>query len=149
MRWLTKFWSLTRCEKKFLCEAGILLSLSNACVKAITFKHIDKFLRTHWNDGVQDGMDREQEIRLIQRSILRAADVLPWKSLCLCRSIAEYIMLRRRGIPAVMFIGARFSSRSSLDAHAWIDTGLAVIDKNFENSAFTTVMMIGTRAIDR
>jgi transglutaminase superfamily protein len=148
MRRLAKFWSLTRCEKQSLCEASILLSLSNACVRAIAFKHIDKFLRTRWND-VQGGIDREQEIRLVQRSILRAANVLPWKSLCLCRSIAEYIMLRRRGIPAVMFIGARFFDYSSLDAHAWVETGLAVNDKNSGSSTFTTVMMIGTRAVDR
>jgi hypothetical protein len=144
MRRLAKFWSLNRFEKKCLCEAGILLSLSNACIHAIAFKHIDKFLRTRWNH-VQAGNDREPEIRLVQRSILRAANVLPWKSLCLCRSIAEYIMLRRRGIPAVMFIGARFSDLSSLDAHAWVDASPAV-NKNSEN--FTTIMMIGTRPVD-
>ena len=149
MRRLAKFWSLTRCEKKFLCEASILLSLSHTCVKAIAFKHIDRFLRTRWNDGVQADIDREQEIRLVQRSISRAANVLPWKSLCLSWSIAEFIMLRRRGIPAVMFAGVRFSGQSSLDAHAWVDTGLAVNDKNSESSAFMIVMSIGTRAVDR
>ena len=50
---LAKFWSLTRREKQFLCEALLLLSLSNACVKAIAFKHIDRFLRTRWNDSIR------------------------------------------------------------------------------------------------
>ena len=146
---LAKFWSLTRRERKFLCEASILLLLSNACVKAIAFRHIDRFLRTRWNGGIQGGIDHEQEIRLVQRSISRAANVLPWKSLCLSRSIAEFIMLRRRGIPAVMFAGVRFSGISSLDAHAWVDTGLGVDDKSSENSGFATVIRIGTRAVDR
>jgi hypothetical protein len=145
---LAKFWSLTRREKKFLCEASIFLSLSNTCVKTIAFKHIDKFLRTRWNDGIRGGIDREQEIRLVQRSISRAANVLPWKSLCLSRSIAEFIMLRRRGIPAVMFAGVRFSSHSSLDAHAWVETGL-VNDKIHENSRFATLIKIGTGAVDQ
>src|SRR5262245_57044606 len=145
MRRPAKFWSLTRREKRFFWEASILLSLSNACVKAIAFKHIDRFLRTRWNDGVQGSIDREHEIRLVQRSISRAANVLPWQSLCLSRSIAEFIMLRRRGILAIMYAGSRFSGDSSLDAHAWVDTGLGVQEKNPENAAFATVIRIGTR----
>jgi Transglutaminase-like superfamily len=143
---LGKFWSLTRREKQLLCEAGILLSLSNACVRTIAFKHIDRFLRTHWKNRTYGSIDREQESRLIQRSISRAANVLPWKSLCLCRSIAQFIMLRRRGIPAAMFAGVRFSNHSLLDAHAWVDTGLGVNDKGC--SRFATVIRIGTRPVD-
>jgi hypothetical protein len=146
MRRLAKFWSLTRREKGFFWEASILLSLSNACVKAIAFKHIDRFLRTRWNDGIQGGIDREHEIRLVQRSLSRAAKVLPWQSLCLSRAIAEFIMLRRRGIPAVMFAGARLSGDSSLDAHAWVETGLGVREKHSKNTAFSAVIRIGTRA---
>src|SRR4051812_11211940 len=122
MRRLAKFWSLTRPEKEFFVEASILLSLSNICVKAIAFKRIERFLRTRWNHGTQGVIDCEQESRLVQRSVSRAANVLPWKSLCLTRSIVQFIMLRRRKIPAVIFAGVRFSGHSSLEAHAWVDT---------------------------
>ena len=140
---LAKFWSLTRREKNFLCEASILLLLSNICIKAIAFRHVDRFLRTRWNDGIDCGIDQEQEIRLVRRSISRAANVLPWRSLCLSRSIAEFIMLRRRGIQAVLFAGAKFSGHSMLDAHAWVETAL-VNDKSSENSGFVTLIKIGS-----
>ena len=139
---LARFWSLPRREKEFLCEAGILLSLSHACVKAIAFKRIDRFLRTRWRDGTQGAIDQGHEIRLVQRSISRAANVLPWKSRCLSRSIAEFIMLRRRGIPAVMFVGVR-SEDSSLLAHAWVRTDRGEADWESENSAFTALVRIG------
>jgi hypothetical protein len=139
---LAKFWSLTRQEKNSLCEAGLLLSLSNACVKVIPFKHIDRFLRTRWTDGFQEDIDHEGQVRLVQSSISRAANILPWKSLCLSRSIAEFIMLRRRGISAVIFTGVRFSGESALDAHAWVDTGV-IKGKIYENSG-AVVMRIGT-----
>ena len=145
---LRKFWSLTRREKIFLCEAIILLFISNASVKAIAFRHIDRFLRTRWINGIQGDVDREQEIRLIKNSISRAANLLPWKSLCLSRSIAQFIMLRRRGILAILFVGVRFSGHSSLDAHAWVDTGPGENDKSFERSAFSIVTRIGTGAVD-
>jgi hypothetical protein len=146
---LRKFWSLPRREKEFLCEASILLCLSNATVKAVAFRHIDRFLRTRWNDAVRDGANREQEIRRVRLSISRAATLFPWKSQCLSRSITEFIMLRRRRIPAAIFVGARFSGQSSLEAHAWVDTTLWVNDIGSENSDFTPLIKIGTEAVDR
>jgi hypothetical protein len=145
---LLKFWSLTRCEKKLLCEASVLLFASNASIKVIPFRHIDRFLRTRWNDRIQADIDHEQEIRVVKHSISRAANVLPWKSLCLSRSMAQFIMLRRRGIPAILFLGARFSGDSSIDAHAWVDVGPGGNGKSSERSGFAIVTRIGTGAID-
>jgi Transglutaminase-like superfamily len=149
---LGKFWSLTRREKKCVCEASILLLLSNAVIKLIAFKHIDRllrFLRSRWSGRIKGDTDREQEIRLVRCSISRAANVLPWKSLCLSRSFVEFAMLNRRGIPAIIFAGARFSSHSSLEAHAWVETDLSGSDMSSLNSDFTTVMRIGTGAANR
>jgi hypothetical protein len=146
MRRLAKLWSLSSRERKLLREAGILLLLSNTCIKVVAFKHINKFLRTRWNDRLESSIDREEDVKLVRRAVSRAANVLPWQSLCLSRSIAEFIMLRRRGIPAVMVAGARFSG-PSLDAHAWVDTGMH--DNGSEGSDFTTVIRIGAGARDR
>jgi Transglutaminase-like superfamily len=148
MNRLRKFWSLPRREKEFLCEASILLFVSNASVKAIPFRHIDRLLRARWSDGIQGDIDHEQEIRLVKHSISRAANVLPGKSLCLSRSIAQFIMLRRRRIPAILFLGVRCSGHSSLEAHAWVDTGPGGNDKNFERSGYAIVKRIGTGAVD-
>jgi hypothetical protein len=139
---LDKFWSLAKREKKFLCEAGILLLLAHTCVITIEFRHIDKFLRTRGKD-LRGGVDHELEISLVKQSISRAASVLPWKSRCLTRSIVEFIMLRRCGIPAILFAGVRFSGPLSLDAHAWVDSGIAGQDRNPENSGFAAVIRIG------
>ena len=139
MNRLSKFWSLRKRERQLLYEATILLTLSSACLKTIPFRHIDRFLRTHWKDHAEDA-NLEREIRFVRSSISRAANVLPWKSLCLSRSIAEFIMLRRRGIPAVMVAGARFSGHSSLEAHAWVETGSG--SNRTVNSSFATVLRI-------
>jgi hypothetical protein len=48
-----------------------------------------------------------------------------------------------------MFTGARVSDHSLLEAHAWVDTGLAVNDKNFEHSGFATLIRIEAGAVDR
>jgi hypothetical protein len=144
MERLRKFLSLTPRERELLCEASILLLLSNVCVKAIAFRHIDRFLRIRWFDDIQsDIIGYEREITVVQRSISRATNVLPWKTKCLSQSITQFIMLRRRGIRAILLAGVRFSGHSSLDAHAWVDTDLATDNKNNKNSGFATVIKIG------
>jgi Transglutaminase-like superfamily len=138
---LHKFWSLTRPEKQFCCEAVILLVLSNLCVWTIAFRHIYRFLIAYDNRCARNAFASADEIKLVNLSLSRSANVTPWKSLCLSRSIAAFIMLRRRGIPAVMFVGAR-SEDSSLLAHAWIRTDRDS-DQQCEDSAFTALMKVG------
>lgn len=144
---LLKFWSLPRREKGFFCEAAMLLLLSTLCVKTIAFRRIEAFLRAHWNDVAPGGLHHADDIKLVELSLSRTANSFPWKSLCLSRSIAAFIMLRRRGIPAVIVAGVKFSEGFSLIAHAWIQTGGSVIDGSSENSVFTTVLRIGEEPI--
>jgi hypothetical protein len=142
MRRLHKFWSLTQREKKFCCEAAFLLFVSNLCVRAIAFRHIYRFLNTYGNDRPQSAFDPGDDVNLVGLSLSRSANILPWKSLCLSRSIAGFVMLRRRGIPAVMFVGARVQECSLL-AHAWIRTDHGEIDWESESSDFTALVRIG------
>ena len=147
MRRLLRFWLLTRREKLLLCEAGLVLLLSNLCVRTIAFRYIDGFLRGHWKEGSGGALNCD-DIALVNISLSRAANLLPWKSLCLSRSITAFIMLRRRGIPAVMFSGVRSSEDSSLRAHAWVLTARGAIGGDSENTAFTPLVRIGPEPVD-
>jgi hypothetical protein len=150
-----KFWRATRREKLFFVEACILLLISNLSVKTVAFRNMDKYLRAHWNNDPRAGIDRlsdsKEDIKLVNLSLSRAANVFPWKSLCLSRSIAGLIMLRRRGIPAVLLAGVKPLEEASLHAHAWIHTGNGVIDRNVgehsDNSAFTVLIRVGHEAL--
>ena len=143
-----RFWMLPRREKLFLCEACILLLLANLSVKIFAFGRIERHLRAHCNNdrilGISaNAYDVKEGIKLVDLSVTRAAVVLPFKSLCLSRSIATFTMLRRRGFPAVLFAGVRVCSDSSLIAHAWVEPGCGTMERNSETSAFTTLVRIG------
>ena len=43
----------------------------------------------------------------------------PWRNTCLYRSVAECLVLRRYGVPAVLRIGVR-SGDADIEAHAWV-----------------------------
>jgi hypothetical protein len=75
---------------------------------------------------------------------------LPWNSLCLSRSIAQLIMLRRRGIPAILFAGVKSAEDSSLSAHAWVRAGDIVMDGTLgqtENGEYTVLVTIGQKPL--
>jgi Transglutaminase-like superfamily len=139
---LHKFWSLSRRERQSCFEAAILLVLANLCVRTIAFRHIYRFLNAYGNRRARGGFNPDDDVKLVNLSLSRSANLLPWQSLCLIRSIAAFIMLRRRGIPAVMFVGARLED-SSLLAHAWVRTDRGEADPESENSAFTALVRIG------
>jgi hypothetical protein len=143
MNRLLKFWSLPSREKQLFCEAWFLLLISNVCVRAIAFRHIESFLRAHWDYVAPRDYGAANDINLVNSSVVRAASLLPWQSLCLSRSIATFIMLRRRGVGAILCAGVKFLEDSSLSAHAWVRTGCGTIESNSENSAFVVVMSIG------
>ena len=148
---LRKFRSLSRREKLLFCEACGILLLSNLSVLVLPFRRIDGFLNAYWQDRTGDAFqpvdDVQNHIRLVKVSLLRAANVFPWKSLCLSRSIAAFVMLRRRGVAVVMVAGARLEN-SSLLAHAWIRAGHGIIDEKPQNSTFTALVQIGHGPVD-
>lgn len=146
---LFKFWSLTRSEKLCLWEAGALLMLSALCVRTIAFKHIDRFLRARWNDVPRSDSDRADPIGLVEQSVSRAARLMPWNSQCLSRSISAYVMLRRRGIPAVLYAGVKVSADSSLHAHAWVALTHGTAGANAQDDRYTTLLRIGQEAVER
>ena len=143
MSHLNKFWSLTRREKKIFCEAAFLLLLCQLIVKTIPFKHIYRRLAASSNRYTQDRLGVADDIRAVNLSLSRAAKLLPWEGLCLSRSIAALIMLRRRDIAAVVFAGAKFEGSSLLLAHAWVRVGSGVIEKSPKDTTFTTLIRIG------
>jgi len=148
MRHLAKFLLLSRRDKKLLFEAFAFLLLSHLSIKAIPFSRIYEFLGARWQVQAPSDNDHTGEIRLVDLSLVRAANRLPFKSLCLSRSISAFIMLRRRGIPAVLFAGAKLED-SSLVAHAWVRVADRFIDANPENDTFAAVMSIGAESASR
>src|SRR5215813_12541630 len=102
-----KLWRLSRREKGLLCEASILFLAAKVSVHTMPFRHIERYLRMHWGGGAVDNCDRHEDVRLIGLSLSRVGGLFRWKAPCLSRSIAEFIMLRRRGIPAVMYMGVK------------------------------------------
>ena len=106
---IRKFWSLPTLEKLGFCEACIFLIVAHLTINRVAFRHINNFLRGRWIEprGVFFHSEAQDEVRFVKRALSRAASLFPWRSSCLSRSIAAFVMLRRRHIPAVIFLGVK------------------------------------------
>ena len=142
MHRLRRFCSLTSREKRLFFEAITLIIFSTLCLKIIPFKRIYLYLDNRFGNIEIDLRDpNDGETAIVSRAILRGASVLPWQTLCLSKSISEFIMLRRRKIPATLCTGVKVLANSSLDAHAWVDT--SGTQQNNANPDFVVVLKIG------
>src|SRR5262249_46649951 len=66
---------------------------------------------------------RLNKVRRIRWAIITTAERVPWRALCFQQGLAAQIMLRRRGIPSVLYYGAAQDDRSGLHAHVWVRYG--------------------------
>src|SRR5262245_51734255 len=142
---LFKFLSLPRSERRLFCEAIILLPLATLSIRTIAFRHIYSVLQHYWRP-TPNCQDNTELIRLVKLSVSRAASL--FQSLCLSRSIVTLLMLRRRGVPVVMFAGAKLKE-SLLLAHAWVHAGHDMVDGKCDETGFIALLRIGQDPPDR
>jgi len=78
-------------------------------------------------------------------AVRAAASRTPWHDSCLVQALATTAMLRRRQIPATLFLGvAKTATSSGLAAHAWVCCGDSVVIGGAERAGFTPVGAFST-----
>jgi Transglutaminase-like superfamily len=126
MSQVRRFCLLTLQEKLSFLEAFGLLATISLSIKLVAFRYIHALLQrgqlTDPRGNTFPHQDHADSLSLVSCSVSRAAKALPWETLCLSRSIAAFLMLRRRGIPTDLVLGVKRQA-SSLVAHAWIEVG--------------------------
>ena len=146
MRRIAKFLSLSARDQSLLCEAAILLLVVQLCIRVVSFERIHALLnRRFGNVGTKECLSFPQVRHHVEQAVSRATRILPWQSACLTASIAECLMLRRRGIPAILVAGVKTLSDSSLWAHAWVCPGAQDVGQASISRDFVVVLRIGTQ----
>jgi hypothetical protein len=106
-------------------EAWAQLLVADFSVRFVPFQRLRRTLQPNSAPGNADGATVERVTRLF--SIAARNHVTPVN--CLRRSLALRALLLRRGIPAVMRVGAR-TADGSLLAHAWVEVGGKVVGES-------------------
>ena len=78
-----------------------------------------------------------RQVVWVRWAIETAARHLPWKPVCLPQAVTAQWMLRRRGIPSTVYLGA--DPARGYDAHAWVRVGALVVTGGPGQDRFTVV----------
>jgi hypothetical protein len=104
-------------ERRFVCEAVLMLGLARVLVNTVPFRRLVPWLSRVPETDVpcQPGL-----VLRVRRAVMTAARNVPWNAACLPRAMAAKAMLARRGCGSSFHLGAGFAGEGKLIAHAWL-----------------------------
>ncbi|MFZ4859324.1 MAG: lasso peptide biosynthesis B2 protein [Desulfuromonadaceae bacterium] len=130
-------------ELRLLPEALLLLAFMRLAVLLIPFQRTAGFLGLKPTLTSTANVSREQscEADYIGWALRAMAFRTPWESACLTQALAGMIMLQRRGIPALLFLGVAKDGASpeTMVAHAWLKCGNAIVTGKDGYERFTVL----------
>jgi hypothetical protein len=120
---LRRFWRLSWQDRFLLLEAILSLAIAGFAIAVLPFRHVG-FLAAHpIRRPKLPRRARANKVQRIRWAIITTAARVPWRALCFQQGLAAQFMLRRRGIPSVLYYGAAQDERSGLYAHVWVRDG--------------------------
>lgn len=123
-----------------MAEAYLYLAWARLLI-LVPFRRLGPMLGAHMQETPREGAELEhlRQARRIKDAIAVASKYTPWDSKCLVRAIAGMKMLKRRGIPSTLYLGAGRGERGEMAAHAWLRCGPCYVSGAEEMRRFTVV----------
>lgn len=145
---------MNRHELCFFLEAVIYIAAARFCVCFLPLKWYVFKLGSNTPDSLgQDNVSSDM-VQLIRTAISRAANNVPWNTVCLPQAIAAKWMCQRRNIKSVLYLGVAkkvevayseyalneiFSKQKSISAHAWLKVEDTIITGKVGHKKFTVL----------
>lgn len=122
-RWAYLFLRQNTSRQRLILEATFYLLAARVALKIVPFRKISAFLRRPIKEDRISNDKKEKLETEVNWAIRLAAKNLPGETVCFPRAIAAQKMLRRHGIRATLYYGARTVSEQGLEAHVWLQDG--------------------------
>ena len=120
---LRKFWRLSWQDRLLLVEAILYLAAAGLSIALLRFRHIGVLAARPTRRPQPPPKACLRKVRRIRWAIVAVAGRVPWRALCFQQALAAQLMLRRRGVPSVLYYGAAQDDRSGLLTHVWVRHG--------------------------
>jgi hypothetical protein len=132
------FIRLSAPERRDLIEAVALCTLAGLLIRVLAFRRLAPRLGRHMAvSPVAPDAATSRDVARIRWAIASAARHLPWRPVCLPQAITAQWMLRRRGIPSTLYLGA--DPARGYDAHAWVRAGTTIVAGGPKEDRFAVV----------
>jgi hypothetical protein len=115
-------WRMTWQDRLILGEAIVWLAITALIIAVVPFRHFGVLAARPLRKLPPADEARSLMRRQIRWAIVTAARRVPWRALCIQQGLAAQFMLRRRGVPSVLYYGAALRE-GDLKAHVWVRDG--------------------------
>ena len=120
---LRRFFRFSWQDRLLLLEAILWLVIAGLAIAVLPFRRIGLLAARPIRTREVPSQERLDKVRRIRWAIISTAARVPWRALCFQQGVAAQLMLRRRGIPSVLYYGAAQDDRNGLYAHVWVRDG--------------------------
>ncbi|HUE77202.1 MAG TPA: lasso peptide biosynthesis B2 protein [Longimicrobiales bacterium] len=121
-----------------LAEALALCTAASILLRVLRFSRVARHLGRHMRESPpsQPGATGAS-VQRVRWAVAKSAQLLPWKPLCLPQAVTAQWMLRLRGIPSTLYLGADPANRYA--AHAWVRVGGVIMTGGDDPRRYTVV----------
>jgi hypothetical protein len=120
---LRKFWRLPWHNRLLVLEATFSLAVAGFAIALLPFRHVGRLAARPTGRPEPPQQNRLPKVRSVRWAVIAAARQVPWHAMCFQRGLAAQFMLRRRGIPSVLYYGAAPHDLNGIAAHVWVRDG--------------------------
>lgn len=113
-------------DKWLVAQVYILLGITRLAINTLPFPRLENFLGQRMEETeINVARTDLRQARRIAWAIHAVSAYTPWESNCFPQGLTAKILLRRRGIPSTLYMGARFKhdEESTLGGHIWLRCG--------------------------
>jgi hypothetical protein len=128
--------NLSPAQRHLLIEALIWLGLLRVATLVLPYRRVAALLRLTQSaasdvaPGAPTGHESGRAYRdagAIGWAVQGAASRTPWLSACLVQALAAHVMLRRQGVPSVVYLGVAKDAAGGFSAHSWLRCGDRIV----------------------
>jgi transglutaminase superfamily protein len=120
---LQRFRRLSWWDRLLLLEAVLCLAIAGLAIAVLPFRYVGLLAASPVLRPELVRQARLSQVHRIRWAVISAAARVPWRVMCFQRGLAAQLMLRRRGVPSVLYYGAAQDDQSGLHAHVWVRDG--------------------------
>lgn len=119
-------------------EALVLLGVFRMLILTMPFKRIAPLLGEDQQETAvsNDGLDLKL-VRQISSAVQTMSKYTFWDSKCLVQAYTAQTMLKRRNLPATVYLGVAKDDHNKLKAHAWVRCGTIYVTGGNGHKLFT------------
>jgi hypothetical protein len=115
-----KFFRLPMHDQRILLEATLWLAVAALAIAVLPFCQVGRLATRPIRQLEPSPEGRLREVKRIRWAIEVSAPHVPWCAVCFQQGLAAQFMLRRRGVPSVLYLGAAMDGGTGLSAHVWV-----------------------------